>query len=103
MSNERIGYNKADISFYNGFVSYRSSYRFSLAIHIIEVVMFAVFIPIDCTLLTIGDRMVATLAIAATDSVISLLIIAYQYGMMFTRLGINGYCQLARDTQHSTE
>lgn len=103
MSSERMGYNKADISFYKGYVSFRSSYRFSLAIHILEVIMLAVFIPIDCKLLTVGDMMVAALAIAAVHSGISLLIVSYQYNMLFVKFGIDGYCQLARDTQHSTE
>lgn len=93
---------KADISFYGGYVTYRTTYRRALAIHIFEVIMFAVFIPIDCTLMNIGEKMIAALAIAAADSVISLLIILYQYHLLFARSTILSYCLLARDTYHAT-
>jgi hypothetical protein len=93
---------KPDISFYLGFVLYRSDYRKAMAIHIIEIVMFAVIIPIDCIILAPGDKMLVALAIAAADSVVSLLLVVYQYYILFKTAPILSYCLLARDTHHST-
>lgn len=101
-SNEMIPYFKADISFYRGYLSYQSSYRRVLVIHIIEIIMFAVIIPIDCVLLKITEKMPIALGIAAADSFISLLIICYHYYSLFANKTIENYCILARDTLHAT-
>jgi hypothetical protein len=74
---------KADISFYRGYTAYRSNFRKALGVHLFEIIMFAIFIPIDCTLLSLGDKMVAALAVAAADSLVSLLIILYEYNVLF--------------------
>jgi hypothetical protein len=93
---------KADISFNRGYSSYRSDYRKLLWIHSVEIIMFAVIIPIDCTLLTIGDKMPVALGIAAADSLVSLLIVIYKYYALFVNRPIEKYVLLARDILHVT-
>lgn len=93
---------KADISFYTGYVGYRSIFRKAIAVHLFQIIIFAVFIPIDCIILTLGDKMVAALAIAAGNSLISLLIVIYEYYVLFKKNAIFSYCLLARDTNHAT-
>ncbi len=77
--------NKADISFFRAYVSHRSDYRKSLFIHLIEIAMFAVIIPIDFTLLEVGDKMGGALIIGAADSFISLIIIGSIYYTLFSK------------------
>lgn len=101
-SSEFVPYFKADIAFHRGYISYQSGYRRALAIHIIELIMFAVFIPIDAVLLKITEKMPIALGIAAADSFISLLIICYHYYTLFAHKTIESYCILARDTFHAT-
>lgn len=93
---------KPDASFYRGFVWYRSAHRKALAIHSFEIAMFAIFIPIDCTVSEVGDKMAWALGIAAADSLISLLIVLYSYCTIFARSSILSYCLLARDVNHAT-
>lgn len=101
-SNQLTPYFKADIAFQRGYTNYQSGYRRALAVHIIELVMFAVIIPIDAAVLKMTEKMPIALGIAAADSFISLLIICYQYYSLFANNPVENYCILARDTLHTT-
>lgn len=93
---------KADYSFYRGYVNYRHGFRKAITIHIIEIIMLAVLIPIDSTILTAGNKMITALAIALADSVVSLLISLYLYLILFVRAHVRSYCILASDAHHIT-
>lgn len=64
--------------------------------------MFTVFIPIDSTILTVGNRMITALVIGLADSVISLLIMAYVYYKLFGSGGVRKFLYLAHELNHIT-
>lgn len=89
MSAQQVNvFNKADISFLNGFRKHRASYRQTIAFNIIKVALFVIFIPIDCTLLTLGNRIIVAEAVALAISICSLIIAIYQYYTCFIKFGV---------------
>ena len=74
---------KVDLSFYGGYTTYRGEFRKVLLIHVFEMVMLSVFIPIDSTRLVMGNRMAASLAIALADAILSFLIMGLIYYKLF--------------------
>jgi len=64
--------------------------------------MFSVVLPIDRTILTAGEKMIAALSIALADSIISFLITLYAYSIQFIQQPVLNFCILAADTNHAT-
>lgn len=65
--------------------------------------MLAIFLPIDIVVLTPGALMVIAISLALAASIICTVVLLIEYYMLFKQYGIIGYCQLARDTLHTTE
>ena len=73
-----------------------------MVIHLIEILAFSAFIPLDTLLQKPTDKIVAAEAAALATSVICLFVTIIQYYIIFRKYGILGYCQMARDTQHNS-
>jgi len=59
MSAQQVnGYSKADISFLYGYKKHRTTYREIMLFHVLEMVLFIIFILIDSTILTTGSRII---------------------------------------------
>jgi hypothetical protein len=100
--NAMEGYFKADIAFYRGHQLYRNTQRRDLALHILQTLLMIIFLPIDATLLTTGNRILAAEGVALAVSLFSSLLLAHQYHLLFRKYGLLGFLQMARDTQHAT-
>ena len=64
--------------------------------------MLSIVLPIDLTILTPGEKVIAALWIAIADAVVSFLIKLYVYYIQFIKEPVILFCLLAADTNHAT-
>lgn len=96
------GYYKADIAFYKGYELLKNTYHKEIFAHLLQTVALIVFIPIDATLLQTGDNILSAEGVALGAALISSILLIYQYYLIFKKYSLLGYCQMARDTRHTT-
>ena len=94
---------KADISFKIGWEKYRTDQRKPLAIHVIQMAILLVFLPLDVALLEPDFRIIITVSISLAVAILSFIIVIVFYCKIFGNNEMQDFLTLAKELQHATE